>query len=225
MRTPQPPKPLQAVIFDLDGTLIDTADEFIAAVQQLRAEHGKVPMDPERIRASVSSGVRALAGLALGIEVTAPELEPDRLRLLELYAELVGTLARPYPGLVDLINRLGDEGIAWGIATNKPRVYTETLLASLQDLPTPGSVVCRDDVSTPKPDPESLYRSCQLLACSPRQAIYVGDHQRDIEAGRRSGMYTIGAAYGYIEPGDEPGRWGADTLAYNSETLAQLIPI
>jgi len=217
------PQNLRAVIFDLDGTLVDTADEFVPVVQTLRAEHGREAMDPQRIRASVSNGARALVSLGLGIDEQAPEFESKRLRLLELYSEVLGSIARPYPGIEELLLELQRRGIGWGISTNKPRAYTEPLLAQLDLQPQPGSVVCPDDVTDRKPHPESLYRNCRDLNCSPHEAIYVGDHLRDIEAGRRAGMYTIAAAYGYIEPGDNPRSWGADAHAGCSTELLGLV--
>lgn len=218
-----PPRELRAVIFDLDGTLVDTADEFVPVVQTLRAEHGREPMDPDRIRASVSNGARALVSLGLDMEEDQPEFESKRLRLLELYSEVLGTIARPYPGIPELLAELQRRDIGWGIATNKPRTYTEPLLQKLDMQPAPGSVVCPDDISEKKPHPESLYRNCLELNCAPHQSIYVGDHRRDIEAGRRAGMYTIAAAYGYIEAHDNPGDWGADAQANSSTELQSMI--
>jgi phosphoglycolate phosphatase len=217
------PEQLQAVIFDLDGTLVDTADEFVVVVQALRAEHGRAAMDPGRIRASVSNGARALVSLGLEIDENAAEFESKRLRLLELYSDVLGSVARPYPGIELLLEELDQRGVRWGIATNKPRAYTEPLLARLGIKPPPGSVVCPDDVAERKPHPESLLRNCHELGCTPEQAIYVGDHLRDIEAGRRARMHTIAAAYGYIEPGDDPSAWGADAHANHSSELLELI--
>ncbi|MCB1705131.1 MAG: HAD-IA family hydrolase [Halioglobus sp.] len=225
MQQPAPPFAgrLRAVIFDLDGTLVDTADEFVPVVQALRREHGREPMDPARIRASVSSGARALVSLGLDMAEDAPEFERNRLRLLELYSEVLGTLAAPYPGIESLLARLQSQGVAWGIATNKPRAYTAPLLQKLGIQPPPGSVVCPDDVRHRKPHPESLYLNCRELGCAPHEAIYVGDHLRDIEAGRAAGMYTIAAGYGYIEAGDDPQQWGANAQAHHSTDLLELI--
>jgi 2-phosphoglycolate phosphatase len=217
------PQNLKAVIFDLDGTLVDTADEFVPAVQTLRAEHGRDAMDPQRIRASVSNGARALVSLGLDMSEDAPEFESQRLRLLELYSDVLGSLAKPYPGIESLLRELEQRGVAWGISTNKPRQYTEPLLQRLAIQPQPGSVVCPDDVAERKPHPESLHLNCRELGCSPQEAIYVGDHLRDIEAGRRAGMYTIAAAYGYIEPGDDPNGWGADACVQCSTELLSFI--
>ena len=219
----KPPQSLRAVLFDLDGTLVDTADEFVTVVQALRAEHGRPPMEPERIRASVSNGARALVTLSLGTAEGDPGFDDQWRRLLELYTGVLGTVARPYEGIETLLRTLAERDIRWGIATNKPRRYTEPLLRRLAFDPAPGSVVCSDDVGERKPHPESLYRNCRELGCAPHEAIYVGDHQRDIEAGRRAGMYTIAATYGYIEPGDRPDAWGASASAAQSTGLAPLI--
>ena len=219
----RPPESLRAVIFDLDGTLVDTAEEFVVIVQALRAEHGREPMDPERIRASVSNGARSLVTLGLDLPEEAEGFETQRLRLLELYSEVLGSVARPYPGIIELLIELEQRGISWGIATNKPRYLTESLLERLDIKPAPGSVVCSDDVGERKPHPESLFLNCRELQCEPAQAIYVGDHLRDIEAGNRAGMHTIAAVYGYIEPGDDPYTWGADRHAENSTELRDMI--
>ncbi len=227
------PRELKAVLFDLDGTLVDTADEFVVVVQALRAEHGLDEMSPQRIRASVSNGARALVALGLGIDESAPEFESKRLRLLELYAGVLGSAAQPYPGIAELLEQFEQRGIRWGVATNKPRAYAEPLLQALgmlpggerrdSTLPPCASLVCPDDVRDRKPHPESLYRNCREIDCSPHHAIYVGDHRRDIEAGRRAGMYTVAAAYGYIEAGDDPAAWGADALVDESTGLHALL--
>lgn len=217
------PATLRAVLFDLDGTLVDTADEFVPVVQALRNEHDLPPMDSRLIRANVSNGARALVKLGLGIEEEAPEFEQKRLRLLELYSEVLGTKAKPYPGIEALLARLKNENIGWGIATNKPRPFTQPLLARLNIEPPPGSVVCPEDVTDRKPHPESLYRNCKDLGCAPHEAIYIGDHQRDIEAGKRAGMFTIAAGYGYIESHDNADQWGANLCVNSSTELESVI--
>ena len=212
---------LRAVIFDLDGTLIDTADDFIPVVQQLRAEYGRPPMDTQRIRSSVSNGSRALVKLALDLSEEDSRFEAHRQRLLTLYGETLGLHASPYPGVAALLAQLNDKNIAWGIATNKPREYTVPLLAKLGL--SPASVVCPDDVAQAKPHPESLEKGCRELHCDISEAIYLGDHLRDIQAGKRAGMYTIAAAYGYIESGDSAHSWGADAVAQRSDDLTELL--
>jgi N-acetyl-D-muramate 6-phosphate phosphatase len=217
------PQPLKAVIFDLDGTLIDTAQEFVVAVQALRAEHKLPAMDPQLISASVSNGARALVSLALDINEGDPGFEQQRLHFLELYEQVLGTAATPYPGIRQLLTELGNKGIPWGIATNKPRQYAEPLVAAMNFEPACASLVCPDDVIERKPHPESLNLNCQQMRCSPPHAVYVGDHQRDIEAGRRAGMVTIAATYGYIEASDDPADWQADLYVNDSTHLADNI--
>ncbi|MEQ9464641.1 MAG: HAD-IA family hydrolase [Haliea sp.] len=222
MKRPDPAA-LRAVIFDLDGTLVDTASEFVVVVQALRAEFDLPPLEPARIRASVSNGARALVTLALGTLETDPAFEQQRLRLLDLYSEVLGSSARPYPGIEELLQELSSRGIGWGVATNKPRAYAAPLMSRLSLQPPMGSLVCPDDVAERKPHPEALLRNCRELGCQPGQAIYVGDHQRDIEAGLRAGMFTIAALYGYIEADDDPALWGADASAACSTHLRDLI--
>jgi len=217
------PSPPQAVLFDLDGTLVDTADEFVVVVQALRAEHDLGPMDADLVRSMVSSGARTLVKLALEIDESHAEFEAKRLRLLELYAKVLGTVAQPYPGIRDLLAELARRNIPWGLCTNKPRAYTEPLMEKLNFDPAPGCVVCPDDVTDTKPHPEPLYLACKQINCAPHRCIYVGDHLRDIEAGRGAGMYTIAATYGYIEAGDDPANWGAnDSVELSTELPSAL---
>tara|TARA_R110001599_G_scaffold1478_5_gene7355 strand:- start:12200 stop:12889 length:690 start_codon:yes stop_codon:yes gene_type:complete len=220
---PPPLEGLRAVLFDLDGTLVDTASEFVVVVQALRAEYGLPPLEAALIAASVSNGARALVTLALGTQETEPHFETQRQRLLTLYGEVLGSTAQPYPGIPALLAALAERGIAWGVSTNKPRAFAAPLMERLAIQPTIGSLVCPDDVRERKPHPEALLRNCAELGCLPEQAIYIGDHQRDIEAGRRAGMYTVAALYGYIEADDNPVLWGADASVRDSRDLAPLL--
>lgn len=217
------PGNLKAVIFDLDGTLIDTADEFVVVVQQLRAEHDRKPMDEDLIRSNVSNGAKALVTLALDLRESDSEFETKRLRLLEVYSSVLGSTAALYPGIQNLLDALQSREISWGISTNKPRVYAEPLLERLSITPAMGSLVCPDDVTHRKPHPEPLYLNCKQLECAPHEAIYVGDHIRDIDAGRSAGIFTIAAAYGYIEAHDDPASWNANIIANSSSELLGLI--
>ena len=217
------PQGLKAVVFDLDGTLLDTATEFVTVVQQLRDEHGLEHLPEDFIRSNVSNGARALVTLTLNIQAHEDGFEEKRLRLLEIYSSVLGDDTRPYDGIAELLQSLHASGIRWGISTNKPSVYTLPLLATQTFDPEPASVVCSDQVSQAKPHPEALHLNLAQLGCQAFEAIYIGDHLRDIQAGQAAGMRTIAAAYGYIEADDDPTTWGACAIANSVAELSQLI--
>ena len=213
---------LRAVLFDLDGTLLDTAPDFVTAVNLLRAEHGREPLPGEPIRRTVSHGARALVRLAFGIGEEDPAFEPLRRRLLALYEAhlLVDTV--PFPGIAELLRALAARGIRWGVVTNKPNYLAEPLLARAHLEPPADVLVCPDHVSRTKPDPEPLLLACARLGCTVREAVYVGDHARDIQAGRNAGMRTIAATYGYLEPDEAVTQWQAD---YHADSVAAIAHI
>lgn len=215
--------PYKAVLFDLDGTLLDTAPEFVVVVNQLRAEHQRPPMEAAIIRSCVSHGARALVTLALGYRESEDSFEPARQRLLDLYSEALGEHTQPFAGITDLLHWLLNQGLDWGISTNKPSYLTLPLVQKMHFNPEPKTVVCPDHVSNTKPDPEPLWLNCKHLNCEPHQAIYIGDHLRDIQAGNSAGMHTIAAAYGYLDADDDPYQWFADDIATNSTDLKNLI--
>jgi len=213
---------IRAVVFDLDGTLLDTAPDFVVVVNQLRAEHKLSPLPADVIRASVSNGARALVSLAFGIDETAVHFEALRERLLEIYLTHLAVHTVFFPGIEELLQILNSHKIPWGIATNKPAVYTEAILAALAIEPAPVSVICPDHVKERKPHPESLILASQHIGCEPGEIVYVGDHKRDIDCGRSAGAITIAAAYGYIEADDDIDLWEAD---YRVEHANEIWPI
>lgn len=213
----------EAVLFDLDGTLIDTASEFVTVVQRIRANHGLPPLPAEIVTQSVSNGSGRLVTVALGIEPGHRRYERRRREFLDIYAEVLGASAVPYPGMISLIAQLDSRGIPWGVVTNKPRRFAEPLMAKMPFSSTSGCLVTPCDVREAKPHPESIRLCCSTLAVEPSRAIYIGDHQRDIYAGQAAGCYTIAAAYGYIEDNDNPADWGADAVVNSSEQLETTI--
>ncbi|MEX1034137.1 MAG: HAD-IA family hydrolase [Cellvibrionaceae bacterium] len=215
--------PLKAVIFDLDGTLLDTAPDFYATVNQLRREEGLSVLPDDKIRRTVSNGARALVSMAFDLEFTAPGFDRLHERLLEIYSEQLAVSTRPFPGIEEILTLLGERHIPWGIVTNKSHVYTQPIIDALQLAPAPKSVVCPEDVVKTKPDPESLLLACKHLACHPGDAIYVGDHQRDIDCGRAAGSRTVAAAYGYIGEDVDPLNWQADHLINSAYELSSII--
>ena len=214
---------VSAVLFDLDGTLIDTAPEFIQIGLQLRAEAGLAPVDSETIWHSVSNGAIGMVEAALEMSADDPAFEQWRQRFLTLYETGLGNLSHPYPALPELVADLHKAGIAWGVVTNKLSRFALPLMNKMSFDPAAGAIVTPDHVELPKPDPESILLACEQLACEPTETLFIGDHLRDIEAGRGAGCFTIAAAYGYLAPQEVTTNWQADAVAENSRELAEMI--
>lgn len=203
-------KTIEAVLFDLDGTLLDTAPDFVRVVNDQRARHALKALAHEHIRPVVSNGARALIDLSFGIGPDHAEFAARLEELLELYYENIAVDTCLFPGMEDFLTLLESRGVPWGIVTNKPRRFSEPLLEALQLNQRCGILVCPDDVTHRKPHPEPMWLACGKLGCDPARSIYVGDHVRDIEAGRAAGLFTVAARYGYLSSPDEALAWAAD---------------
>lgn len=213
---------LKAVFFDLDGTLIDTAADFILVLNTMLKEDGLALVNEDLIRNTVSDGSRALIKLGYGLDHSQPESAPLRQRLLDLYETHLASKSVLFPGIQQLLLELDKHQIVWGIATNKPELYTRLLLQALTISPQPIVVLSPEQVAKAKPAPDSLFAACAAANCQIDEAVYIGDHQRDIECGKNAGMRTIAAAYGYIPPGERVSDWQAD---FTATTPQQLWPI
>jgi N-acetyl-D-muramate 6-phosphate phosphatase len=217
---------LSAVLFDLDGTLIDTAPDFIRIIHLLCQEDGVTPPTPEQIRVQVSEGARAMVRLIHPeMSMDSPELLHYRDRFLAYYATQIAVDTTLFMGMDAFLQSLEIRGIPWGIVTNKPRHLSEALLAALGLTARCAVLVCPDDVSRTKPDPEPMYLAAQQLGIACSQIVYVGDHPRDIDAGRAANMPTILAAYGYLPPehAQDLDAWQADHIVADVSDLAQLL--
>ena len=200
-----------AVLFDLDGTLLDTAPDLGAAVNHVLASCQWPLLCDKRVRHIASEGALGLLKAGFGEEELARrDNQQLRQQLLDFYADHLYEGTRPYPGMVELIRWLNQEGIRWGIVTNKPAFLTEPLMAQVQELPNCGVIVSADTLPVRKPHPDPLFYACDKLSVSAKESLYVGDHIRDIEAGRAAGMQTIIAGWGYIDPDEEISGWQAD---------------
>ncbi len=211
------------ILFDLDGTLLDTAPDFIQCVNQLRERHGMEPLASATIRAQVSNGARALTQLAFNLSADSEHLEPLRQELLALYLEILGNHTTLFSGMAECLQWIESNALTWGIVTNKPSAYTFPLLARLALPFTPATVICPDHVSKTKPHPEPLWLACSQGHCSAEEAVYLGDHSRDIEAGQAAGMTTISCGWGYIATDDDCLLWHADHHLLNPKDIAPLI--
>ncbi len=217
----------QAVLFDLDGTLIDTAPDFARVLNQLRQDYQLSNLEYETIRSQVSNGARALTALAFGDADSNPDFDQHLNQLLDRYLEGLAEESCLFEGLELTLENLQDNGIAWGIVTNKPSRYTHPLLQGLGLANTCAVAICPDDVTHRKPHPEPILKACELIKVDPSRTIYVGDHTRDIESGRRAGCFTAAAGWGYLNEGEKMESWQADlncttTIEFNQWLNKQL---
>lgn len=214
---------ISAVLFDLDGTLADTAPDLALALNRLLLEEGCQPQPYDAIRPVASHGTRGLVKLGFGIGVDHPDFARLCTRFLELYDACFCEETRLFDGMSGLLTVLAERGMPWGVVTNKPARFTDPLLAALPLPSMPGVTVSGDTVGVSKPDPKPMYYAAEMLGVDPAGCLYVGDAERDIEAGRRVGMTTVFAAYGYISAEDRPDEWGADIHIHHPlELLAHL---
>jgi 2-phosphoglycolate phosphatase len=214
-----------SVLFDLDGTLVDTAPDMACALNQLLAEHGKPGLPYESIRPHVSNGARGLLGLGFDIDTPHPEYEGLRQRFLNLYESDISTHSKLFEGMDEVLDVLESQGIIWGIVTNKPGWLTMPLVEALNIHTRAACVISGDTCERAKPHPMSLLHAAQIIGLKAENCLYVGDAARDIDAARAAGMPVIAAGYGYLEPGSDPSQWGADAMASHPLELLQLIGI
>jgi phosphoglycolate phosphatase len=211
------------VLFDLDGTLIDTAEDFILCLNDLRHDNHLAALPADDIRKVVSDGARAMIKLGFDITESHPDFEGIKQAFLDLYLNNIARKSQLFSGLDETLHWCETNQIPWGVVTNKPRLYSEALLSALKLNDRISTLVCPDDVTHTKPDPEPLYKACNDIQLPPEQCLYVGDHVRDIEAGKRANMPTIAAAYGYVHSADEAQSWQANWCVESSEQLNSLL--
>lgn len=205
-------KSVRLVLFDLDGTLVDTAPDLAAALNALRSEHGLAPLPFAAIRPAVSHGSPALLHTGFGITPDSPDYPALRERLLALYETRLCVESRLFDGMTGVLDAIERRGFAWGVVTNKPGWLTEPLLRHLALAPRTACVVSGDTTERRKPHPDPLLYASRTAGIEPGACVYVGDAERDIRAGRAAGMHTVAARYGYLAPDDHPESWGADLI-------------
>ena len=204
---------IQAVLFDMDGTLLDTAKDFYAIIQSMRAERGLPELTNESLfRQNISRGALAMVACGFALEHDSPELEALRDEFLVRYDLQHAQFTEPFAGVLELLKRLDDAGIRWGVATNKPLRFAQPIMDALNLSARSAVLLCPDHVEHSKPAPDMLLLACEQLQLDPREVIYVGDDQRDIDAGRAANMHTVAVRYGYNQPEDNPANWGADAV-------------
>jgi 2-phosphoglycolate phosphatase len=214
------PTPL-AVLFDLDGTLVDTAPDLAAAVNQIRIEQGLTPTPYALLRPVASAGARGLIGAAFGLKPGDDNYDTLRTAFLHNYATSIAVHSTLFDGVKEMIAALEERGIAWGIVTNKAAILTDALVP-LIGLDQAACVVSGDTTPHAKPHPEPLFEAARRISIAPEHCWYVGDDLRDIQAGKAAGMPTVAAGWGYCG-NTEPVTWDADVLLDTPLQLLDLI--
>ena len=210
------------VLFDLDGTLLDTAPDMAGAVNALRAEEGLPSMPFGQLRPHVSHGAARLVAVGLGCS-EGPRFETLRRRFLDLYRGSLSGRTRLFDGLDSVLGWLEGHRVPWGVVTNKPAWLTEPLLAELELDSRAACVISGDSLPQKKPHPLPLLHAAALLRLPPAGCAYVGDAERDIQAGRAAGMRTCVAAFGYLGEDDDPSAWLPDAIAERPEQLLKAL--
>jgi phosphoglycolate phosphatase len=200
----------RCVLFDLDGTFADTAPDLHNAMNRLLEREGRAAIDYDFFRSSVSHGSKAMLRVAFGIEPEDPTFPPLQKAFLTLYQENIAEQTRLFEGMESLIEQLEEQSIAWGIVTNKPAYLTDPLMQQLGLVQRACAIVSGDTTAHPKPHPEPILHACRLAQADPKETIYVGDAERDIEAGKNAGTRTLVAGFGYLSEDDNPTTWQAD---------------
>lgn len=210
-----------AAIFDLDGTLLDTAPDFTLVLNHMLQQHGKPAIGNAAVCSMLSAGAAAVVRLGFALDAADPQLPVLLEQFLQMYQEQIPhTHASMYQDIDVLIATLVADGIPWGIMTNKTRRFSAPLLQQFESFSTCAALVCPDDVQAPKPDPSGILSICTQLQLAPEQLIYVGDHPRDIEAARNAGMPGIAVRWGYLPDDSRLEDWGASFIA---DTPLQLV--
>lgn len=207
------------VLFDLDGTLMHTAPDLVGALNDIRREDGLEPLPFEVLAPYCSFGGRGMLGRSLGLVPEAPGYRAAYDRFITRYRERMTWESHPYDGTRELVARLVDTGLAWGIVTNKAEALALPIVEHARFDPAPDCVIGGDTAKAAKPDPAPLLLACERMHLNPEWCIYIGDSDRDIAAGHAAGMWTIAAGYGYIPDGNPAAEWQADALVESPQGL------
>jgi len=213
----------RGILFDLDGTLADTAPDLVAVTNLMLAEAGRPPVPYAIARNEVSNGAVGLLRLAFRLARDAPVDGALRQQFLETYERIGHESSRLFLSLNeinDIVSRLGS---AWGVVTNKPEALTRSLLERLGLLAHAGTVIGGDTLPERKPHPAPLELAARELGLEPRDCIYIGDAERDVVAGRAAGMRTVATSYGYIRPGEDVAGWGADAIVDHPRRILPML--
>lgn len=200
---------VEAVLFDLDGTLIDSAPDLGAAVDKMRTVRGLTSLPLEHYRPMAGAGARGMLGLAFGMAPEHPDYEAMKEEFFVNYESCMTERTRIFDGVVSLIDSLVAQGLPWGVVTNKSNRFTDPLTAAMPLFSTAGAIVSGNTTPHAKPHPEPLFEAARRMSVDPSRCVYVGDDERDIVAGLAAGMGTVAATYGYLGQQTDISQWNA----------------
>ncbi|MFU8797218.1 MAG: phosphoglycolate phosphatase [Gammaproteobacteria bacterium] len=216
---------IRAVLFDLDGTLLDTAPDLGYALNTLLKQEGREPLSFEHIRPIASHGSLGLLHLGFNITPADSAFKSLREQFLALYQAHIADKTTVFPGIEEVLLHLENQGIPWGIVTNKPAALTTLLLKKINLYHRAACIISGDTLPQCKPHPAPLLHACKLMNQDPTHCLYLGDAERDIQAGKRAHMKTLITAYGYISDADDIHAWKADGIIYSPEESLKWITI
>lgn len=211
------------ILFDLDGTLVDTAHDLAYALNLQRERHGLPALPLDVIRPFASHGSKGLLSVGFDLTPESDSFPAMREEYLALYDQVLTRQPIMFDGMAELLRKLEEQAVPWGVVTNKPRRFTQPLMQSIGLLERAACVVSGDDAPRPKPHPDTLLLACAQSNVSPQSCWYIGDAERDIQAGKAAGMRTVVALYGYLDVTDKPAEWGADKLINAPLEVLELI--
>jgi N-acetyl-D-muramate 6-phosphate phosphatase len=214
---------IDAVLFDLDGTLIDSAPDLGAAADKMRIDRGMASLALSEYRPMAGAGARGMIGVAFGLGPGDIAFDALREEFFSNYESRMTELTSAFDGIDDLIGRLNGQGLKWGVVTNKSERFTLPLTRAMPLFASAGAIVGGDTTPHSKPHPAPLLEAARLLGLAPGRCIYVGDDERDIQAGRAAGMPTVAAAYGYLGASGQTSSWNADAVIHAPGELLKLL--
>ena len=218
------PLPVRAVLFDLDGTLADTAGDLAAALNRLRGDRGLAPLPLEVLRPHASHGARGLLSAGFAVDKDHANYIELRDTFLAYYAASLSKHTRLFPNAAEVLAEIERRGLRWGVVTNKAMRFTTPLLEALAFTQNAGAVICGDSTPHPKPHPAPLLAAAAKLDTPAVACVYVGDAERDVEAGRAAGMKTLVATYGYLRAEDDVEKWAPDGFIASLPELLAWLP-
>ncbi len=218
-------KKAQSILFDLDGTLLDSAPDLVAALNAVLSNHGRAELGVDDARAYVSRGARGLLQRGFGLHEDAEEYPAYVTELLSHYRAALCEKSTLFEGMPELLDVFDQHKMLWGVVTNKAANLTEPLLKQMNLYDRLHVLVSGDTIADKKPSPRPLLYACGMCGMLPEDTIYIGDDPRDIEAANAAGMISVAAAYGYFDSSEDPHQWGADRVIEHPQELYGLMAI